>query len=424
MAGDLYLRPLAADELLDRIAAFAADAFAGTKVTLSYVSNVPKVEGSFVTDGASIGKDETFTSIRRQFGERPYLQITRLTLQSRANPHPQVRYVCRDPLTAAFEMENFPDANQTLHVLGSLHKHFALTAAPDLVLDQLPEPWQKAIRIQESALRQLNADVARIGTFALQQTKANADHIREMTHDLQSKFQLRQTEMDEEYRAKHAALDSQHQARTQSVLEREEHLKRQQQEFDYRESTAVRRDLLGKIRAHLQEYKETRLSTSVRRKRWPIHLVCVVAIIGVGASFGFILREFLGTERTDWRYAGPLAFLAGTFATILWYYIRWNDQWFREHANAELATQRFMADILRASWLAELVFENKDRELPDTLLKQFATDLFRTTSRAGTKHPLDSAEDLLRRLTRLKVGPNAIEIEKEPKRIRLPDSSE
>jgi hypothetical protein len=75
----------------------------------------------------------------------------------------------------------------------------------------------------------------------------------------------------------------------------------------------------------------------------------------------------------------PISAGTGIFVSTAIYYIRWNDRWFRDHASAEFANRKFGADILGASWLAELFFEwdeKKDFNFPPELLQSFARGLF------------------------------------------------
>ena len=105
----------------------------------------------------------------------------------------------------------------------------------------------------------------------------------------------------------------------------------------------------------------------------------------------------------------PLAASSVTLVTTFVYYLKWNDRWFREHADAEFNAKRYKADILRASWIAELVGEwereNPNRELPAQLVEAFARNLFRDIgSSSVNEHPLDELMGLMKRATSISIG--------------------
>ena len=45
------------------------------------------------------------------------------------------------------------------------------------------------------------------------------------------------------------------------------------------------------------------------------------------------------------------------FAFAAVFYIRWNDQWLRQHADEEFRMRQLELDIDRASWITELALE-------------------------------------------------------------------
>lgn len=79
----------------------------------------------------------------------------------------------------------------------------------------------------------------------------------------------------------------------------------------------------------------------------------------------------------------------------LFVYIRWVDQWFRQHADEEFRLKRMSLDVDRASWVVETAMEwqaQNKAEIPPQLLEQLTRDLFMTSGQStGVRHP---AEDL------------------------------
>ena len=111
----------------------------------------------------------------------------------------------------------------------------------------------------------------------------------------------------------------------------------------------------------------------------------------------------------DWHFWVVFASSVATMISTAIYYLKWTDRWFREHADAEFAAKRYKADILRASWLAELAGEwkkTKDGEaLSPLLIEAFSRNLFANVSISNpSEHPLDEVTNLLKRATEVNFG--------------------
>jgi hypothetical protein len=88
----------------------------------------------------------------------------------------------------------------------------------------------------------------------------------------------------------------------------------------------------------------------------------------------------------------PAGVIGFAFASV--FYIRWNDQWFRQHADEEFRMRQLELDIDRASWITELALELRDEkgELTAALLDRLSAGLFTSRSSEAVKHP---TQDLL-----------------------------
>jgi hypothetical protein len=82
-------------------------------------------------------------------------------------------------------------------------------------------------------------------------------------------------------------------------------------------------------------------------------------------------------------------------AAALVFYIRWNDNWFRQHADEEFRLKRLELDIDRASWVVEMALEWQEEKgsiIPQELIDRLTSNLFIDQDRrAPPKHP---SEDL------------------------------
>jgi hypothetical protein len=84
------------------------------------------------------------------------------------------------------------------------------------------------------------------------------------------------------------------------------------------------------------------------------------------------------------------------FVSTAIFYIRWNDLWFKAHANADFENRKFYVDVVRASWIAELLFEWKEKKevpFPEQLITSYPTGLFQSNDLvkvcgSNGRHPL------------------------------------
>ena len=112
------------------------------------------------------------------------------------------------------------------------------------------------------------------------------------------------------------------------------------------------------------------------------------------------------------------------------FYIRWLNRWFQQHAKVEFELKQFQLDIDRASWLVETALEWKTSEgdaIPDTLLTSLTRNLFSGDDREQSeqlKHPADIlASALLGTASKaeLKVGDSTLQFDgKELKKQMAP----
>ena len=79
------------------------------------------------------------------------------------------------------------------------------------------------------------------------------------------------------------------------------------------------------------------------------------------------------------------------FALTAIFYIRWNDQWFRQHANQEFKLQQLALDVDRAGYAAEMLLEwqeDKGGEMPAVMVDRLTAGLFTDQTTVGrVRHP-------------------------------------
>ncbi len=421
-----FLRPLSALQALEKVLAISAPIFAGKQVTVSISTSINPLSLS-VRDvpSAKLAERQEISQFRQQL-ERSKLPIActgfEISAQGQSgNQKPTVQYSTSDQVVGQISINNFNDSNSIVAVSDCLADVFELLPRHQIIMANLPAPHQEALRFQANVTAEFQAEVAKIATFNLEQLKRQDEFFRKLAIEQGERNEKREAELaekhrrnEEEIRTHRQSLDDDHRVRLNALEERErEHLRRVQ-EHDTRESTAVRRELLTKIESLLENEKEVKVSADTVKKRTVIHCVCVVSmLLAVGLVVNFSIRVAADSAPL-WHHVTPLSAGLVLFASTLVYYVKWTDQWFREHARVEFQDRKLRSDIVRASWLAELVFEGRDknRELPTLLVERYSDGLFTDAVGNPVDHPSDQVVSFLQKLSNIKVGQGTVEVTK------------
>jgi hypothetical protein len=138
-----------------------------------------------------------------------------------------------------------------------------------------------------------------------------------------------------------------------------------------------------------------------------MHACMTAMLLGVLVAVGFAIKLLLSP---DWKFVPGVTTGLLLAASTFVYYIKWSDQWFKEHARAEIRNRRLEADIQRAAWLSEMFFETKDKQLPESFFEHFARGLFSEEQMQDTEHPADQLAKLVRSVSGVKVGKEGVDI--------------
>ena len=194
------------------------------------------------------------------------------------------------------------------------------------------------------------------------------------------------------------ALEAAHEERSAALVAREQALDARRRELDDRSARHARRvqsrSFQKKISDRSQKFA---LTPETQRKRWPIHAIFGLLLFAAGLIVArSLLFPATATEGVAlWLELGRLPLGVVGFALTSVFYIRWNDQWFRQHANQEFRLQQLALDVDRAGYATEMLLEwqeDKGGEMPSVLVERLTTGLFtdQTTERR-VRHP---AEDV------------------------------
>ena len=257
---------------------------------------------------------------------------------------------------------------------------------------------------------------------------------------LQTQFQENEAKRTEELQGHKKMLGDEHKTKVDAVSERERLLNDRIEEVDNRNNTHVRRELRRELLTEIQKRSEKfKLTEGTNKLRWPIHAACILGLLVIAAGAIFFAIQLASFSEPDSKVTIPFVVLAIKqvgltlgFVGLGFFYLRWLNRWFDQHAKAEFELKQFQLDIDRASWLVETALEWKAGEgnaIPDTLLTSLTRNLFSGGDREQSeqlKHPADMlASALLGTASKaeLKVGDSTLEFDGEKLKKRMAPES-
>lgn len=300
-------------------------------------------------------------------------------------------------ITLRFEPERSESENlqRAIKIAEVLQRHFTLIHKAERGSLRLPPEQLEAFRFAEATIGSFATEAARLA----QSTAKNFDEFSRV-------YREKMTELEDRYGAKATELEGRYQQKFTDLVAREAAHAESVKQFELRNNTAVRRDLLREIRMKIENQSVLKLSGPTSRKRIILHIFCgLTLLLSAGLAIAFAYKLFIAST-FDWHYLLPLTTGTLVFVSTGIFYIKWNDQWFRDHAQAEMETRKFSADILRASWLAELFFEweqKRETPMPAELLTSFTRGLFDPTAFDGKLHPADQLHELLKGISTVRI---------------------
>lgn len=316
-----------------------------------------------------------------------------------------LRYTSNDDITATFTID-IPDEEyfkaQVIPLSERFNSVYVFSRKSELIGQSLPQAEQDKLRYYERALSDLMAAVSKLGEVSTQQIERQATYLQQKSAELDAQFRQRLDENRKE-----------HEARLADVAAGRAQLEKERSDFDVRKSTAVRRELLKDMKT-LIETKFT-LSDDTDSRQKVIHLFSQGAIFLGAACMLWGIGALLYLKPFDWHYLVIVwsGLLIG--GSTLIFYLRWNGHWVSMLAKSEFDSRKLNVDVLRASWVTEMLLEWKDekgdRPIPTELLTSFTTGLFMPTESAEKDHhPAGDATRLLAGITHLKANKDGLEI--------------
>ena len=182
----------------------------------------------------------------------------------------------------------------------------------------------------------------------------------------------------------------------------EEELNRQKQDLDDRTARHARREQSKKLQEKIAHRSaKFTLTSGTRQKRLSIHIIFIVLLSAAALVTYYSLTNppTVVEGVILWLELGRLPFGMAGFALTALYYIRWNDHWFKQHADQEFKLQQLALDVDRAGYVTEMLLEwqeDKGVDMPAMLIDRLTTGLFiDQTSHEQVRHP---SEDITKAL--------------------------
>lgn len=322
-------------------------------------------------------------------------------------------------------------------ILRAIDKHAPIQTRAALLHEALPAAHREQLAYQQQILAKLQATTesitAGLADFTL---KANAD-LRSRQSELEASFRTRQDALEADFRARQDALEAdvrQRQAeldtlyqtkenelrlsisaREEAVSQREQEVQTQKAELDLRDATAARRANQKQIQQIIEAQSKIKLTADTAKKRGLVHTLCLLGLLAFGGLAGTFLYMIVSASDTSfhWQYALPFSTGLIGFASTLVYWIKWSDDWFREHARAEFANRKFNADATRAAWLVELLLEwsKEGREaMPPAVIESLTKNLFTETASEAPTHASDVLQRFVSRLANVRIDSAGVEL--------------
>lgn len=253
--------------------------------------------------------------------------------------------------------------------------------------------------------------------------------------ELDQAFASKVKELEGESQKRALEADAKVKTAQDELAAREEALAERQRQLDDRDNTHARREIrermLRDVKDRIQRFG---VSATTENKRIPVMIGMAVLTTALAAMLwytGYELSRLDGAFGTTnskeveaalsaarWWLWGRLALLSFGLLAAMLYYIRWQNSWAHQHAQAEFGLQQFYIDVNRANWIIESCLEwRKETEsaIPTALLESITRGLFTQSEEVNKEaaiHPADQlASALLGTASKLKLKAGDAELE-------------
>lgn len=409
-----YAKALTASEVTKALLTFAEQILTNDPVHLHVGTNLPGIDLDIRALGAALRSNSSLEKFSFLINKRRHIICIQGWVVNENNGNMKLGYATDDGIIANVTLQMNGDPIRLPKALDSVESLFKLTSYVDLVRSTGPMVDQSALAIRERSIADLESGLDRLMAFQAELTENEARRRERIQGEMDEAHRERLDKLENAYREKQASLDTTRADNENTLAKRVKEFEDRVAHYDLNEPKAKRRELLERIDKVLRESEAAKLSPETSAKRRMIHIACGSVFLVSLALLGSMLYMVTVAKMTDWHYFVGLGSGIIMFASTMIYYLKWNDQWFREHANTEFAAKRYKADILRASWIAELVQESTaagQNEIPKEVIEAYTRNLFRDIDGSTTtEHPMDGLSGLMKRATEVNFGKGAFSL--------------
>lgn len=223
---------------------------------------------------------------------------------------------------------------------------------------------------------------------------------------LKTEYRSKANALEEGIREQRNKVQDEERVKRGEIKRLEDELEEKRRLMDQRSNEHARRDHLREMLRKLDERSKTfTLTKGTEKKRWPIHIACVVGFVALASIVGYytyVISDIESVTEGNWpiftvALVKQITALIGVFG-LLSFYIKWNNAWMQEHADEEFRHQRLSLDISRAGWLVEANLDWQKatgEKLPEYLSKQLSAGLFESHQKEDEPSDRDLVSELM-----------------------------
>ena len=208
----------------------------------------------------------------------------------------------------------------------------------------------------------------------LQKLEALTERNFSNLEDIRKKYNEELIVKERELREK---LGAEYEKKNKALEDREREVQEKYNLIDTTESKQARRNTLRELKKEIKAREQAfTLTKDTLHKRWPVHILFSILILIFGCVLFFLYKDM---NKFDLFFQIKFGTTSLVLSSVIYMYIRWNDSWFKRHAEEEFKLKQFNLDLDRASWVVELIMEFKVEEkveIPDNLIDKLTVNLF------------------------------------------------
>ena len=233
-----------------------------------------------------------------------------------------------------------------LRIVTAIEATFNTIPHREAIAKGLPDFAQRLVDITIQSTQSLQDAAGKIADSLAEQARASEQYYAETDKRLQGHYEAKDKQRDQTLREE-----------LKKIADREAEVLQKEATLNLKESRGVRRELMKRLEDVLKDQKEFAVIEKTSEKRTSVQNMCYLGLFAGAFLFVVGYGAAVGQDNPN-----PIAYspvIAGTaiFAGTLIYYIRWSNAWFHRHADQEFQNAQFQKDIIRASWIVELLFE-------------------------------------------------------------------